>query len=234
MITPGQFSRVLHFLGVEISPEDCRYLCQKFADPTTGDVSYRIFCQAIDSWFDAENSVNEEVAEKNQSNVNDGIRPEIGETKTGQQVSRCDWSSLIDPDLRSAGDNLPVDALIDRIRHLALTYRLPLKPWFQDFDPLRSGQMTPTQFERCLTAAGLTRLHFHDLTPAQIKTLIKAYASPKDPKRVNWAKFVEDVDSGKYIRSMIQGNFICMFRKFLLSLGGHLINAHSYRCKGRI
>ncbi|THD24804.1 hypothetical protein D915_004430 [Fasciola hepatica] len=196
VVTPAQFSRVLHFLGLEISSEDCRRLCRKFTDPTSGNVSYRIFCQAIDSWFNNESSVvNQENDVESGRDLEDTVRPAIGETQSGKQVSRCDWSAITEPDLKSAGDNWPVDVLLDRIRHLVLVNRVALKPWFTDFDQLRTGQMTRTQFERCLTAAGLSRLHFHDLTPAQIKTLVEAYVSPNDPKMVNWTKFVEDVDS---------------------------------------
>ncbi|VDP90274.1 unnamed protein product [Echinostoma caproni] len=194
LITAAQFARVLHFLGMQISAEDCRRLCRKFADPTSGEVSYRTFCKAVDCWYDPDRPSQDKSDENEDPNAEEP-RPAIGETKAGQPISRCDWMSVNEPKLKSAGDDWPVDVLLDRIRHLVLTNRIPLKPWFHDFDQLRSGQMTRTQFARCLTAAGLTRLDLHDLTPSQMSMLTIAYASKKDPNMVNWTKFVEDVDS---------------------------------------
>ncbi|CAL8102508.1 unnamed protein product [Calicophoron daubneyi] len=196
IITASQFARVLHILGIDVSSEDCRRLCRKFSDPTTGEVNYPTFCQAVDSWFTASVPIPmNDLYAGNPPTEEDAIRPAIGETKCGKGVVRKDWSSTTVPTIRSAGDNLPVDVLLDRIRHLVLTSRIQLKPWFYDFDGLRSGYMTRTRFERCLTMAGLTRLDLHDLTPAQVQTITDAYASSEDPNMVNWRKFVEDVDS---------------------------------------
>ncbi|KER31253.1 LOW QUALITY PROTEIN: hypothetical protein T265_13008 [Opisthorchis viverrini] len=196
IVSDTQFGRVLHFLGLTVSPEDCRLLCRKFAEPTTGKVNYTLFCQAIDRW-----SVPGEILKPDdtsaycveQENINFGVV--IGDSKSGKKVSRRDWLSTVEPRISSVGDHWPVEVLLDRIRHLVLINRIGLKPWFHDFDQLRSGYMTRSQFARCLTAAGIMRLDLHDLTPTQLNTLADRYVSPNDSNMVNWTKFVEDVET---------------------------------------
>ncbi|CAH8654694.1 unnamed protein product [Heterobilharzia americana] len=180
-ITGSQFERVLHFLGLNASKEDCR--------------------QLLDDWYTAAAPVS--LNEDNPDDVNfekstvDKINcvPEIGDTLCGKNAARRNWCSTITPIINSDGDKWPAKVFLDRIRHLTLVNRIPLKPWFYDFDHLRSGYVTRSQFERCLTAAGLTRLGLHDLTPTQVNTLADNYMSPADPNTVNWMKFVNDVDT---------------------------------------
>lgn len=47
-MTPNQFGRMLHFLSLNVSPEDFKILCTKFTDPATGDINYPGFVQAVD------------------------------------------------------------------------------------------------------------------------------------------------------------------------------------------
>ena len=49
IITPSQFGRILHFLSLNVSPEDMKLLCKKFADPSTGDINYPAFVQTVDT-----------------------------------------------------------------------------------------------------------------------------------------------------------------------------------------
>ncbi|CAH8590233.1 unnamed protein product [Schistosoma turkestanicum] len=200
-ITDTQFARVLHFLGLDLSKEDCRRLCQKFANPTNGCVNYGAFCEKVDDWFTAAAPV--DFGENNSGDVNFEISKNIGTKSTSEIVDpQCGKNPLrqnrflaVIPTIRSAGDQCPIEALLGRIRHLVLVNSISLKPWFHDFDQLRSGYVTRSQFERCLTAAGLTRLDLHDLTPTQVNILADSYVSSTDPNMVNWMKFVNDVES---------------------------------------
>uniref|UniRef100_A0A5K4FDT6 EF-hand domain-containing protein n=1 Tax=Schistosoma mansoni TaxID=6183 RepID=A0A5K4FDT6_SCHMA len=200
-ITNTQFERVLHFLGLNLSKEDCRRLCRKFANPMNGCINYGAFCERIDDWFTAAAPVNFD--EDNPGDVNFEVSnkvvtkctPEIGDTRCGKNVVHRSRHSTVIPVILSAGDQWPVEVLLNRIRHLVLVNRIPLKPGFHDFDRLRSGYVTRSQFERCLTAAGLTRLDLHDLTPVQVNILVDRYVSSTDPNMVNWIKFVNDVET---------------------------------------
>ena len=48
MVTPTQFGRILHFLSLNVAPEDLKLLLRKFEDPASGDVNYPAFVQAVD------------------------------------------------------------------------------------------------------------------------------------------------------------------------------------------
>ncbi len=48
MITQTQFGRILHFLSLNVAPEDFKLLCLKFKDEATGDINYPAFVQTVD------------------------------------------------------------------------------------------------------------------------------------------------------------------------------------------
>lgn len=48
VVTPTQFSRILHFLGLNLNSNDLKLILTKFQDPATGDVNYPAFVQAVD------------------------------------------------------------------------------------------------------------------------------------------------------------------------------------------
>lgn len=48
IITPTQFGRILHFLSLNVAPEDFKLLCEKFRDEATGDINYPAFVQTVD------------------------------------------------------------------------------------------------------------------------------------------------------------------------------------------
>ncbi|VDO94839.1 unnamed protein product, partial [Schistosoma curassoni] len=143
-ITNTQFERVLYFLGLNLSKEDCRRLCRKFTNPTNGCINYGAFCEKVDDWFTAAAPV--KFDEDNPEDVNFEVSnkvitkrtPEIGDTRCGKSVVHRNWHSTVMPVIISAGDQWPVEVLLNRIRHLVLVNRIPLKPGFHDFDRLRS------------------------------------------------------------------------------------------------
>lgn len=55
MITPTQFARVLHFLGLNVNNEALKLLLNKFQDPSTGDVNYTAFVQSVDRGIQKDN-----------------------------------------------------------------------------------------------------------------------------------------------------------------------------------
>ena len=80
---------------------------------------------------------------------------------------------------------------------IVFTFSFQVREYFQDFDPLRSGMITKSQFQRGLSDLGLSALGHHNLTPAQFEALFQVYKSPKMPDKVLWTKFMDDIESGK-------------------------------------
>eukprot|EP00108_Taenia_solium_P009634 TsM_000896800 transcript=TsM_000896800 gene=TsM_000896800 len=187
-ITPSQLARLLHFLKLEVSPEECRLLSLKFADPTANYVNYAAFCEAIDPFYKAAAPVPQAIEDPPPTLP----KPKIGEVPKTPQGT--DWAALSTPMTTSDGDDVPVDLLMTRIRHIVLVNRIQLNRFFEDFDPLHSGRVSRSQFARALSGAGVTRIGLHDLTPVQLDKLANVYVWPNDVTRVDWRRFVYDVN----------------------------------------
>lgn len=167
--TPSQFGRVLSTLGINVSPEDFRCLCRKFADTTTGDINYPGFVQTVDKDF--VNYVQETVKDYHKEK----IPPEDCEIKAPVSVD--------------------FDSFMQKIRHHVLVNRLRVNEYFQDFDHLRTGKMTRDRFKRCLSTLGLSSLGKHNLTDPQFEALAEYYSDPEDRSKVMWTRFETDVES---------------------------------------
>lgn len=68
--------------------------------------------------------------------------------------------------------------------------------YFQDFDGLRTGSITKSQFRRGLSSLGISKLKFHDLIDPQYAILCAYYEDPKAKDKVQWTKFMDDIESG--------------------------------------
>lgn len=90
------------------------------------------------------------------------------------------------------------DELMVRIRHHVLVNRRRVCEYFQDFDPLRSGSITKSQFKRGLSDLGFSALGQHQLSPAQFLTLCIFYENPVMRDKVLWTRFMTDVESGAF------------------------------------
>ncbi len=181
---------MLHFLNLEVTPEECRRLARKFVDPVSDNVNYAAFCEAIDPFYKAAAPVKQVMEDP----LPLDHKPKLGEAP--KENTRTNWDAMTVPNAVCSGDNIEPDVLMSRLRHLVLVNRIQLKKFFEDFDVLRTGRVTKTQFERALTLAGITRLALHDLTPAHVNILTSIYASKRDPAMVHWRSFVHDVDTG--------------------------------------
>ncbi|VEL35084.1 unnamed protein product [Protopolystoma xenopodis] len=98
-------------------------------------------------------------------------KPEIGNSLAIKRNQRQNWDLIVLPRISTAGDKWDIETLMSYIRHIVLINRISLKPFFEDFDQLRSGRITRTQFYRCLAKAGLSRIELHPLSPAQMELL---------------------------------------------------------------
>ena len=94
--------------------------------------------------------------------------------------------------------DLTLDDLLARIRHHALVNRLRVIEFFQDYDPLRSGSITKSQFRRCLSDFGISALGQHNLSNSQFEQLARYYADPQADDKVVWTRFMNDVESGEW------------------------------------
>ncbi|KAK3798859.1 hypothetical protein RRG08_050238 [Elysia crispata] len=173
VVTPTQFARILHFLGLNVNNQDLLLLLNKFQDPASGDVNYPAFVQAVDREFVGHTIDDADISDQNRTNV-------VIQAKEDKWV-----------------ESPPVmfEELMARIRHIALANRLRVNEYFQDYDSLRSGSISIPQFRRGLAVMGLSKLGHHDLNDNQFKQLIDNYCNPAKSDQVLWTKFCADVES---------------------------------------
>ncbi|XP_073251609.1 uncharacterized protein [Porites lutea] len=164
-VTKTQFARMLHFLSINVQPQDLALLCKKFEYPVGGDINYSAFIQAIDSEYTGTATTISDFALKDKSSSeNEEPRP-------------LDLSSV------------DRQELIDRVKHYVLVNRLRVEEYFQDFDPLRHGSISRSQFRRCLSSMGQP-----NLTDEQFEVLAQYYKDPKILGNVMWTRFLTDTE----------------------------------------
>jgi len=92
-------------------------------------------------------------------------------------------------------EEVDVQHLMERLRHHVLVNRVRVNQYFADFDPLRSGSVTKTRFERGLSYMGLCSIGQHHLTAGQLAAICHIYEVPDDPLKVAWTRFAADMES---------------------------------------
>lgn len=172
VVTPTQFGRILHFLSLNVAAEDLKLLLRKFEDPATGDVNYPAFVQAVDQEFVGHTMDDADLSQKGRTN-----------TPVKERV------------VTAADSNVSYEDLMARIRHIVLTNRLRVAEFFEDFDPLRSGSISKSQFRRGLSLLGLSKLGQHDITEGQYKLLCDMYTNPQKEDQALWTKFLWDIET---------------------------------------
>lgn len=75
---------------------------------------------------------------------------------------------------------------------LFIKFAFQVEEYFQDFDPLRHGSISRSQFRRCLSLMGQP-----NLTDEQFEVLVQYYRDPKLPGNVMWTRFLTDTESGE-------------------------------------
>lgn len=73
-----------------------------------------------------------------------------------------------------------------------MKFAFQVEEYFQDFDPLRHGSISRSQFRRCLSLMGQS-----NLTDEQFEVLAQYYRDPKLPGNVMWTRFLTDAESGE-------------------------------------
>ncbi len=73
-----------------------------------------------------------------------------------------------------------------------------MKEMMSDFDGLRTGLMSISQFRRCLSTVGLSALGKHTLTDPQFEMIVCRYRDAKCTDKIRWMDFIQDVERGTH------------------------------------
>ncbi|XP_072929459.1 uncharacterized protein [Epargyreus clarus] len=189
-ITFAHFARILHFIGIIVSPEDFNLLVRRFIkDSYTLD--YVDFLKAVEA-VKKEGIQGLGPAYQNPSAVIDTslpklVRPEIA---AGRPAAALGGADVFHPALQPPP---PPRALLDlmlRVQEFVMQRRVRPSEFFRDYDPLNSGRVSPQQFRRALDAMGLGAV----LAPREALCVARHYTDPNDPERVCWRTFEDDCD----------------------------------------
>nr|KAJ3422717.1 hypothetical protein HK105_006776 [Polyrhizophydium stewartii] len=106
--------------------------------------------------------------------------------------SHAGLSQIQQPPQMAGSDHLQLSNVENKYRAQVFSMRIRLVELFQDFDKLRSGLMTASQFRRCV-AASMDKGVVSPLTDAEVNVLIDHYLDPKT-RMVHWRAFVDSID----------------------------------------
>ena len=85
-------------------------------------------------------------------------------------------------------DNFTVQDVIENIQKVTKQKSLRISEFMKDYDPLRSGSITRTQF---LSALSMLKIY---LSRKEAQLLCDKYANPEKENEVLWTKFADDID----------------------------------------
>lgn len=85
-------------------------------------------------------------------------------------------------------DNFTVQDVIENIQKVTKQKSLRISEFMRDYDPLRSGSITKTQF---LSALSMLKIY---LSRKEAELLCNKYANPDKEGEVLWTKFADDID----------------------------------------
>lgn len=91
---------------------------------------------------------------------------------------------------------------MEKIQTICKQKNVRISEFMRDFDRLRSGSITETQFLSCLS---MSKLFF---TREESKLLIEKYRNPEKPKEVLWRKFCDEVDEVFVVKELEKRNDI--------------------------
>lgn len=167
-LTKSQFGRVLQFLSLPLLKEDFRLLCRKFENPVGGDINYVAFVQAIDSQYHGFTT----------------------ERDADRRMVKTPWWDL--PPDTSVVD---INNVMARIRSHVIANRLRIQAAFEDFDPLRSGRVTKSQFRRGLQTLGLSLLGSVPMTDGQFEVVANQFLDRHNLNHVVWTSFKDAIEN---------------------------------------
>lgn len=184
-VTRGQFTRILNFSGVKLSPTDLDIIYRKYRDPITGDVLYPAFSVAVEEDFGQYYVRDERDAQWYGMTVQD-FKSQNKKPANQEEKDRFVVKSM---SVKKQHNNT-VEESIELMREYVYKNRIRGITFFRDFDPLRTGLVTKSIFRRCLDAMGIK-----SITPDEATKLIDHYQDKGKPDCVMFEKFLEDVET---------------------------------------
>ncbi|XP_045460656.1 uncharacterized protein LOC123671052 [Harmonia axyridis] len=200
VVTIAHFARILDFLKIMVSPVDFNLLVKKFLKDSY-TVNYIAFLGELDKIVQYLNQhgvldLGGDMVSQFPGRVIDAELPKLPRPEIGKILASSLFGkkNVFHPALKEKYQNEDLITIMSRIQQHVLKNRLRVNEFFKDFDPLRCGKITTSQFHRGLDSLGISGIQRMFLSLPEIETLITQYRDPTDPMRVCWQTFEDDVD----------------------------------------
>jgi len=169
-VTKTQFLRVLDNMGIKPNESVINLLLKVYMNKGNyEEVNYVDFCNDIDKPEDIYMIIEKDVSFENVVKINENIT--MKRNKIGTIVSRM-------PD--------DVEDVLARIRQCVKEQRMRVSEFMRDYDKLRSGFITQTQFRQALDLAKIS------LSNEEFKLISNYYTEPNG--KIKWREFCDTVE----------------------------------------
>lgn len=169
--TVNQLNTVFSMLKISVSTADLAELHQMFCRPEDGLFFYAAFAQLIDSAFTADELEKDPLAR-------------VGRTDGATTLPARRSQALL-----SMVENEAIDRIQEEIAARIKERRILLRPAFEDFDPIRRGHVTKSQFARVMATCGFTKV-----TGPEVELLSRRYCDLGNDREFNYMDFNYNVD----------------------------------------
>jgi len=175
-VTREQFGRVLVNVGIQLDQPTIDILARKYMDKgNTREVNYVQFCKEVDDFTEITSSPEK----KNQVSATYIPNDVINDVRNLDLASNLYLSKK----LGTGSDSLEVEK---KIQAEVVMKKLRIKEFFKDFDNLRKGTVSESQFRRILD---MTTIALND---QEFNSLLEKYKQPNG--LVNYKDFVDNID----------------------------------------
>eukprot|EP00297_Palpitomonas_bilix_P004846 CAMPEP_0113900364 /NCGR_PEP_ID=MMETSP0780_2-20120614/20628_1 /TAXON_ID=652834 /ORGANISM="Palpitomonas bilix" /LENGTH=674 /DNA_ID=CAMNT_0000892799 /DNA_START=313 /DNA_END=2337 /DNA_ORIENTATION=- /assembly_acc=CAM_ASM_000599 len=178
-VTKAQFRQGLTMLFpyVKLQNSDYEILEEKYAD-ASNHVDYVAFAADVDP--DPAANASNVPSFSGPLHITESIaRSRANQTLTSTAASNS-GSASIPKGVQDILDNIKAKMYRDRVRS---------QEFFRDFDKLRAGVVSVSQFRIALSMSGVR------LNETDFATLAGHYANHENPSMINWMKYVDDIES---------------------------------------
>jgi Ca2+-binding EF-hand superfamily protein len=156
-VSKHRFERALYMLGIKLNTREYDLLCQKYDDKSNGDVNYVMFMNDIE----------------------EGIQEQ-------EFTLQNEYKATSKPRSPKSRNEQSLEDVLEKIVFRLYVDRIRLEEFINDYDPLRSGLVTVTQFRSGLSSAKL------NVGNEEFGILLDAYG--EGDRNVKWKRFCDDVD----------------------------------------
>ncbi|KAL9647370.1 hypothetical protein ABK040_011734 [Willaertia magna] len=160
-VTKTRFERALHMLGLTLTREEYDILAEKYNDLNNGDVNYKMFIEDIENGIEEEDLIIRGIHENT-------VKAFVNEKKTP-----------VDRSVDEILQDITLQSLVDRIR---------LQEFMVDYDPLRSNEITDTQFRSALSMASI------NLTNNEFNGIKEQFKSSRRLGFIKYRDFCDTID----------------------------------------